>query len=131
MPPRSSTSLRGGFLSGRSLEYIGKVRDGELEWDTDAIGYAHLKRDVGHAIADFRALVTLEESNLFELLVEWVTEGDMSRDFEEMGYEDKRRQIAWIGLFTFPRLYDRSFGFGWEDEMWERVKEVIEDVGDA
>ena len=128
IPPRPSTAYGGGFLSGRSYEYIAKVRGGKEEWDSDSIGYANLKRDVGQAMADFQLLYKIGEANLLALTLEFSSEGNLAREYEKMNHDDKRRMMALWGLFHLPKLYDRVLDTNWEAELGEWLNDMMEEL---
>lgn len=129
LPPSGTASGREGFLSGRSLEYLVDVFNGDEEWDRESQGYAHISRDVMNGLNDFFYLTRVKEFNLFLVVIEKLHDGkSLSKVPEDMSSAELDRYLMLRGFFRLPRLYDQTFDTEWEDELYEQFTDFIEDI---
>lgn len=124
-PAPASHRFGDGFLSGRSLEYVTDLADGDTV-DPESPEFVELSRNVRAALRDFALLAAVEQLNMVLLFAGAGTETES---------EETDRELASLGLVRLPELYDRVLGTDWRDEFGERLdtllEEVREEVGDG
>lgn len=127
IPPSGTAASHQGFLSGRSMEYLTDVLNGEQELDPETVGYSNLSRDVGAGLADFAKVALLKDINLLALVLDNSSDADvLSEDVEQLNRWQVQERMMWMGLLRVPKLYDRSFGTEWDEESSERMEELSE-----
>jgi len=125
MPPTGTAASRQGFLSGRSLQYLADVRNGEQELDSETVGYSNLSRDVGAGLADFAKVALVADVNLLALVLDNNSDAAvLGEDVDQLNRWQAHERMMWMGLLRVPKLYDRAFGTEWDSEFSERLKEL-------
>ncbi|WP_128081388.1 zinc ribbon domain-containing protein [Haloferax sp. ATB1] len=125
IPPAGTAASRQGFLSGRSLQYLVDVRNGEQVLDPETVGYSNLSRDVGAGLADFAKVALISDVNLLALVLDNSSDADvLSEDVDQLNRWQAQERMMWMGLLQVPKLYDRAFGTEWDDEFSERLEEL-------
>jgi hypothetical protein len=126
-PPSGTAATRQGFLSGRSLQYLSEIRDGDKEVDRDSVGYSNVSRDVGAGLADFAMVASIPDINLLSLILENSNDSEaLGKDVEQLTQREVEERLMWMGLIRLPKLYDRSFGTAWSEEFSEQLTNLRE-----
>lgn len=111
------------------MQFINEVTEGKREPDEGEPGYSIFCQDVAAGFADFARVAIVDEIHLLLLLHEGTRHRRVhSKNPDELSLDEYRDRLAWDGLFRIPTLYDRSFGTEWEDELWDRLIEVMEKI---
>jgi hypothetical protein len=66
--PLPESRPREGFLSGRSVEYLGELINCEAELDRESVQYRYLARDVENGLTDFLQVGAVDYLNLLMLV---------------------------------------------------------------
>jgi len=129
--PSGIATGREGFLSGRSIEYLGELMNGEAELDRESVQYRHLARDVGNGLADFLRVGAADDLNLLILMATNVRDEEvLTRDPDDLNRLQWNQRAAFEGFFKLPEIYDRSLGTDWRDEMSDAISELSEEIED-
>jgi len=127
--PSGIATGRGGFLSGRSVEYLGELMDGEAELDRESVHYRHLARDVGNGLSDFLQLSTVDDLNLLVLVASSVRDHEvLTKKLDDLNRQERRQRAAFEGFFKLPEIYDRSLGTEWREEMSDTIAKLTDEV---
>lgn len=128
VPPSGTAAGGEGFLSGRSIQYISHLLDnGEI--DEDDPGYATLRRDMASALHDFAYIAQCDQINLLLILGEESSGRHvLSRDPGTLNDSEFREWMMWMGFMRIPRIYDRSIGTDFSDNLDESIDELIEKI---
>ena len=130
--PSGMATGREGFLSGRSLEYLGELMDGEVELDRESVQYRHLARDVGNELADFLQLSVVNDLNLLVLVLTSVRDQEvLTKEPDSLNRQQWRQRAAFEGFFKVPEIYDGSLGTEWKDELGDKIAELAEEIEDV
>jgi len=131
IPPSGTATSRQGFLSGRSIQYLTDVLNGEQELDSESVGYSNLSRDVGAGLADFAKIALVADINLLALVLDNSSDSNvLGEDIQQLNRQQMRERMMWMGLLRVPRLYDRAFGTDWDEEFSNRLEELSEKAVD-
>lgn len=131
IPPSGTAASQQGFLSGRSRQYLNAVAAGDQELDPDTAGYANLSRDIGAALADFARVATVNDLNLFKIVLDRMSGSDvLEKDVETLNRWQVEERLMWFGIWRLPRLYDTSFGTEMEAALADRLTTILENVED-
>ena len=129
--PSGIATGREGFLSGRSIEYLGELMNGEAELDRESVQYRHLARDIGNGLADFLQVGSVDDLNLLILMATNVRDEEvLTRDPDDLNHRQWNQRAAFEGFFKLPEIYDRSLGTDWRDEMSDSISELTEEIED-
>lgn len=127
IPPSGTAAGQQGFLSGRSLQYLTDVLNGDQELNSETVGYSNLSRDVGAGLADFSKVASVTDINLLALVLDNSSNADiLSKDVKELNRWQVQERMMWMGLLQVPKLYDRAFGTEWDAEFSERLEKLSE-----
>lgn len=125
-PFHVSSSMRDGFLSGRSIQYLTNVLKGEQEWNDESPGFMRLSKDVRGALSDFGIVGSLDQADLIDLIIAGSesTEDILGKDVEELTKEEVDERLLYIGFVQLPGLYDQTFGTAMKDALTDRMEEI-------
>lgn len=129
MTPSGIATGREGFLSGRSVVYLGELINGETEIDRESVQYRHLARDVGNGLADFLQVGAVDDLNLLILMATNVQDKDVLRkEVDRLNRYQWKQRASFEGFFKVPEIYDRSLGTEWKDEMNDKISELAGEI---
>lgn len=129
--PSGIATGREGFLSGRSMEYLGELMNGEAELDRESVQYRHLARDVGNGLADFLQLSAVDDLNLLVLVLTSVRDQEvLTKEPDSLNRRQWKQRAAFEGFFKLPEIYDGSLGTEWKGEMDDKIAEIAEEMED-
>lgn len=127
IPPAGTAGRRDGFLSGRSIVYLGDLMQGEAEIDRESIEYAQLAQDVGNGFADLLYVAAVEDINPLVLLAHNVSDSRiLSTESEALTSNQLHQQAMVTGFLKVPEIYDRALGTEWKDELTARLSDLVE-----
>lgn len=127
--PSGIATGREGFLSGRSIEYLGELMNGEAELDRESVQYRHLARDVGNGLADFLQLGAVDDLNLLVLVLTSVRDREvLTKEPNKLNRQQWKQRASFEGFFKIPEIYDRSLGTDWRDDMNHKIAELAEEI---